>query len=63
MTLAQVHERMTQLAAEAGHRLTAFQSNSESELIERIHETNRQGEEIEQAFARLLEIDLTCASF
>jgi 3-dehydroquinate dehydratase-2 len=38
VTLAQVHERMTQLAAEAGHRLTAFQSNSESELIERIHQ-------------------------
>jgi 3-dehydroquinate dehydratase-2 len=29
---------MTQLAAEAGHRLSAFQSNSESELIERIHQ-------------------------
>lgn len=37
-TLAQVHERMTQLAAEAGHRLTAYQSNSESDLIERIHQ-------------------------
>lgn len=33
------------------------------EIIDRIHETNRQGAEIEQAFARLLEIDLTCASF
>ena len=38
VTLEQVHERMAQLAAEAGHRLTAFQSNSESELIARIHE-------------------------
>jgi 3-dehydroquinate dehydratase-2 len=38
VTLDQVHERMTQLAAEAGHHLTAFQSNSESELIARIHE-------------------------
>jgi 3-dehydroquinate dehydratase-2 len=38
VTLEQVHERMVQLAAEAGHRLTAFQSNSESELIARIHE-------------------------
>ena len=37
-TLAQVHERMTQLAAEAGHRLTAYQSNSESDLIGRIHQ-------------------------
>ena len=35
VTLDQVHERMTQLAAEAGHRLTAFQSNAESELISR----------------------------
>ncbi len=37
VTLEQIHERMTQLAAEAGHRLTAYQSNSEAELIERIH--------------------------
>src|SRR6186997_44644 len=29
---------MTQLAAEAGHRLSAFQSNSEAELIARIHQ-------------------------
>jgi 3-dehydroquinate dehydratase-2 len=38
VTLEQVHERMAQLAAESGHRLTAFQSNSESELIARIHQ-------------------------
>lgn len=38
VTLDQVHEQMAKLAAEAGHRLTAFQSNSESELIARIHE-------------------------
>jgi 3-dehydroquinate dehydratase-2 len=38
ITLEQVHERLTQQAAEFGHRLTAFQSNSESELIARIHE-------------------------
>jgi len=38
VTLAQIHERMAQLAAEAGHRLSAFQSNSEVELIERIHQ-------------------------
>lgn len=38
VTLEQVHERMAQLAAEAGHRLTAFQSNSEAELIARIHQ-------------------------
>jgi 3-dehydroquinate dehydratase-2 len=28
VTLDQVHERMTQLAADAGHHLTAFQSNA-----------------------------------
>jgi 3-dehydroquinate dehydratase-2 len=38
VTLAQIHERMTQLAAEAGHRLTAYQSNSESDLIEHLHQ-------------------------
>jgi 3-dehydroquinate dehydratase II len=38
VTLDQVHERMGQLASESGHHLTAFQSNSESELIARIHE-------------------------
>jgi 3-dehydroquinate dehydratase-2 len=38
VTLEQVHEHMVQQAAEAGHRLTAFQSNSESELIARIHQ-------------------------
>jgi 3-dehydroquinate dehydratase-2 len=38
VTLEQVHERAAHLAAEAAHHLTAFQSNSESELIARIHE-------------------------
>jgi 3-dehydroquinate dehydratase II len=38
VTLDQLHERTARLAAEAGHHLTAFQSNSESELIARIHE-------------------------
>ena len=38
VSLEQIHERMTQLAAESGHRLSAFQSNSESELIDRIHQ-------------------------
>jgi len=36
-TLDQIVARLTQLATAAGHRLTAVQSNSESELIERIH--------------------------
>lgn len=38
VTLEQVHERLAQQAAELGHRLTAFQSNSESDLIARIHQ-------------------------
>ena len=38
VSLEQIHERMTQLAAEAGHRLSAFQSNSEADLIARIHQ-------------------------
>jgi len=38
VTLDQVHERVAQLAAEAGHHLTARQSNSESDLIKLIHE-------------------------
>jgi len=38
VSLEQIHERMTQLAAEAGHRLSTFQSNSEAELIARIHQ-------------------------
>lgn len=38
VTLDQIHERVAQLAAEAGHHLTAWQSNSESELIQLIHE-------------------------
>jgi len=38
VTLEQLHERLTQQAAEFGHRLSAFQSNSEAELIARIHE-------------------------
>jgi 3-dehydroquinate dehydratase-2 len=38
VSLEQINERLAQLAAEAGHRLTSFQSNSESELIGRIHQ-------------------------
>jgi 3-dehydroquinate dehydratase-2 len=36
-TLAQIVERLTQLAGQAGHELAAFQSNSEAALIDRIH--------------------------
>ena len=38
VTLEQIHERATRLAAELGHRLTTFQSNSEAELIDCIHQ-------------------------
>jgi 3-dehydroquinate dehydratase-2 len=38
VTLEQVHERAGKLAAEFGHKLTALQSNSESELIDCIHQ-------------------------
>src|SRR4029450_9131392 len=38
VTLEQIHERMVKLAADGGHRLSAFQSNSEAELIGRIHQ-------------------------
>jgi 3-dehydroquinate dehydratase-2 len=38
VSLEQIHERMTQLAAEAGHRLSTFQSNSEAVLIARVHQ-------------------------
>lgn len=36
-TLAAINIRLTTLAEKAGHSLAAFQSNSESELVERIH--------------------------
>lgn len=38
VTLEQIVNGMSQLAAESGHHLSAFQSNAESELISRIHE-------------------------
>lgn len=38
VTLEQIVNRASQLAAESGHRLSAFQSNAEAELISRIHE-------------------------
>ncbi len=38
VTLDQIHERAAKLAAEYGHKLTAFQSNSEAELIGCIHQ-------------------------
>jgi 3-dehydroquinate dehydratase-2 len=41
-TLDQIVARVTQMATAAGHRLTAVQSNSEAELIERIHAAPRE---------------------
>jgi 3-dehydroquinate dehydratase-2 len=38
LSLDQITTRATQLASESGHHLSAFQSNSEAALIERIHE-------------------------
>jgi 3-dehydroquinate dehydratase-2 len=35
-SLEQIHGQLVRVAAQAGHRLTAVQSNSESELIDRI---------------------------
>jgi len=37
VTLEQIVARMGHLAAELGHHLSAFQSNSEAELIDHIH--------------------------
>ena len=38
VTLEQINLRLSQLAAEAGHRVSAYQSNSEADLIEHIHQ-------------------------
>lgn len=42
-TLDQINARLTQLAQAAGHRLTAFQSNAEHELVERVQQASTQG--------------------
>ena len=38
VTLEQVVARLSQLASETGHHLSAFQSNAEDELVTHIHE-------------------------
>lgn len=38
VTLEEINKRAGQLAAELGHQLSAFQSNAESELIDRIQQ-------------------------
>jgi 3-dehydroquinate dehydratase-2 len=42
-TLESIEKRATELAREAGHELSAFQSNAEHELIERIHRSSADG--------------------
>jgi 3-dehydroquinate dehydratase II len=40
-TLPAITENLTRLARDAGHQLATLQSNSEAELIERIHQAGR----------------------
>jgi 3-dehydroquinate dehydratase II len=42
-TLLSIEQSLARLAAEAGHELTAFQSNAEHELIERVHAAAQAG--------------------
>jgi 3-dehydroquinate dehydratase-2 len=42
-TLPAIEDRLRKLAGEAGHELTAFQSNAEHELIERVHAAPQAG--------------------
>jgi 3-dehydroquinate dehydratase-2 len=42
-TLAIIEERLRKMAGESGHEVTAFQSNAEHELIERIHAAPQAG--------------------
>lgn len=42
ITLAALNKRLTTLATASGHTLATFQSNSESQLIERIHAAARE---------------------
>jgi 3-dehydroquinate dehydratase-2 len=42
-TLAMIEERLRKIATDAGHELTAFQSNAEHELIERVHAAPKAG--------------------
>jgi 3-dehydroquinate dehydratase II len=42
-TLLSIEQRLGALAREAGHELTAYQSNAEHELIERVHAASEAG--------------------
>jgi 3-dehydroquinate dehydratase-2 len=44
-TLAGIEQRAAEVAREAGHELTAFQSNAEHALIERVHQAGREAVE------------------
>jgi 3-dehydroquinate dehydratase II len=41
-TLSDIESRATAVARECGHELTAFQSNAEHELIDRVHQAGRE---------------------
>lgn len=41
-TLAQINDRLKDMAQAGGHELLAFQSNAEHELIERIHSSQQE---------------------
>lgn len=43
LTLQDIEQDLTQKASESGHDLNCFQSNSESELIDRIHQAKHDG--------------------
>lgn len=43
LTLQDIEQDLTQKASESGHALNCFQSNSESELIDRIHQAKHDG--------------------
>ena len=42
-TLADINQRLTDIATAAGHHLQALQSNAEYELIDRIHDARQEG--------------------
>lgn len=41
-TLAHIEARIASLAKDAGHQLSSLQSNSEAELIDRVHQAGRE---------------------
>lgn len=42
-TLADIENRLTELAAEAGHELDCLQSNAEHDLVDRVQQAQREG--------------------